>query len=75
MENNKALFADGFESALIGEGFQFDKPLAVYDYDKCLSILMERDGMSEDDAEDFMEFNVVNAYVGENTPVFINLKN
>jgi hypothetical protein len=32
---------------------------------------MERDGLNRTDAIDFMEFNVIGAYVGLNTPVFI----
>ena len=69
MEN--VLLADGFADALIGYGQQFSKILAVYDYDKCVEILMSRDGMEYDDAVEFMEYNVVGAYVGENTPVFV----
>ena len=38
--------ADGFEEALIGYGQQFNHPVAVYDTQKCLSILQDRDGMS-----------------------------
>ena len=33
-----ALMATGFEEALIGFGYQFNKPLAVYDRNKCLNI-------------------------------------
>jgi hypothetical protein len=32
---------------------------------------MERDGMSSDEAIEYMEFNVIGAYVGELTPAFI----
>ena len=65
------LLADGYETALIGVGQQFNVAMAVYDYDKCIEILMERDGMSHEDATEWMEINVVGAYVGENTPVFV----
>jgi len=33
---------------------------------------MKRDGMTEHEAHEFMEFNVVSAFVGEFTPLFIN---
>jgi hypothetical protein len=46
--------------------------VACYDFETCVKILMERDGMSEDDAVEFMEFNVVGAYVGELTPLFLH---
>jgi hypothetical protein len=67
----KALLASGFEDALIGIGQQFNQELAIYDYDKCVEILMKRDGMSYYDANDFMEYNVIGAYVGPGTPVFL----
>ena len=65
------LLADGFEQALIGLGRQFNKYLAVYSREECIKVLMYRDGMSREDANEFFDFNVVGAYVGENTPVFI----
>ena len=65
------LFADGFEDAFLGYGRQFNKLLAIYDYDKCIDILHKRDGMTLTDALEYMEFNVVGAYVGEHTPVFL----
>jgi hypothetical protein len=48
-----------------------DEPVVAYDYEKCLNVLIERDGMSRTDSIDFLEFNVIGAYVGLNTPVFI----
>jgi len=45
------LFADGFEAAFLGIGVQFNRELAIYDRQKCVEILMERDGMDEDEAE------------------------
>lgn len=68
--NSEALFADGFDDAIVGYdavGFR-----VVYDYDKCSDTLMKRDGMTEHEAHEFMEFNVVSAFVGEFTPLFIN---
>lgn len=66
------LLADGFEQAIIGVGSKFpDEESVVYDYDKCVSILMERDSMTQDDAVEYMEFNVVQAYVGKATPIFV----
>ena len=70
--NPEAMMADGFDEAILGMCIQFgDEPIVAYDYEKCLNILMERDEMNRTDAIDFMEFNVIGAYVGLNTPVFI----
>ena len=68
--NPDAVFADGFDEAIIGYdavGFR-----VVYDYDKCSEILMKRDGGTIHDAHEYMEFNVVGAYVGDFTPIFIH---
>ena len=65
------LLADGFEAAYLGVCRRFNTYAALYDYDKCVAVLMGRDEMSYEDAVGFMEFNVLGAYVGESTPVFL----
>jgi len=67
--DQELLLADGFEEAFIGVATQFDKPMAVFDRQKCIQILM-RD-MSEEEAYEYFSFNVEGAYVGETTPAFI----
>lgn len=71
--NEEALFADGFEDALIGYVEIFSKTIALYDRDKCIEILMKRDGMDYEGAIEFFDFNVTGAYVGESTPGFATL--
>lgn len=68
--DEKVLLADGFEEALIGYATQHSRALAVYDREKCIKILIERDEMSEEEAEEFFSFNVAGAYMGEYTPLF-----
>jgi hypothetical protein len=68
--NENALFADGFDHAIVG--YDANGFCAVYDYDKCLKVLMERDDMTYPEAHEYMEFNVVSAYVGDSTPIFIH---
>jgi|TARA_R110000796_G_scaffold166019_3_gene282888 hypothetical protein len=63
------LVADGFEEAFMGVTNDWGPPRAVYSYDHCLQVL-ERD-MNYLDAIEYMEFNVVGAYVGEQTPIFV----
>jgi len=70
--NPEAMMADGFDDAVMGMCIQFgDEPVVAYDYEKCINVLCKRDGMSRTEAIDFLEFNVIGAYVGLNTPVFI----
>jgi hypothetical protein len=69
-EDETVLLADGFEEALVGIGRQFTKPpFAIYDRDKCIEIL-SRD-MSHEEAEEHFQFNVEGAWVGDQTPVFL----
>lgn len=67
--DTEILLADGFEDAFLGIAFQFNNPIAIFDYEKCLQILIE-DGMSIEDAEEYLEFNVTSAWIGKNTPAF-----
>ncbi len=66
----EALFADGFDKAIMG--WEASSCVVVYDYLKCMNILMERDGMAKQEAHEYMEFNVINAYVGDFTPSFVH---
>tara|TARA_R110002020_G_scaffold330688_1_gene546305 strand:+ start:107 stop:373 length:267 start_codon:yes stop_codon:yes gene_type:complete len=67
------LLAEGFEDAFMGVVESFGiKPRACYDRDKCIDLLSEA-FMTPDEAEEFFQFNVEGAYVGEFTPAFISL--
>ena len=72
LEDNECLLADGFDDALIGitEGMN---PVSVYDTDKCIEVLMRDHEMNQDEAVDYFYYNVVGAYVGEKTPVFLRM--
>lgn len=61
-------FADGLDAAIIG----FDPNLwrVVYSRNKVIELLQYRDQMSEEDALDFAEYNIFNAYIGDSTPVW-----
>ena len=69
--NEDLLLADGFEDAFLGIGQQFNKQFAIYDKERCLQILVERDGMTPEEATEYFSFNVTGAWVGESTPVFL----
>ena len=66
------LLADGFDDAFIGVSQRINEPLlAVYSYDKMVEVLVVRDGMTEDEACEYIDFNVVGAWVGEQTPIIV----
>jgi len=66
--------ADGLEEAFLGlvMHFQTIYPIACYDYHKVLEIFM-RDGMTEEEAIEHFEYNVIGAYVGDRTPCYLTL--
>lgn len=67
----EVMFADGLDEAIIG--WEASSNVVVYDYHKCMKIFMDRDGMDKHEAHEFMEFNVVSAYVGDFTPSFVHI--
>ena len=72
-ENPQALFADGFDDAIIGISRRCGKdPLVAYSREKCIDVLMKRDKMDEEEANEFFDFNVIGSYVGVGTPVFVD---
>jgi len=72
--NEDLLTADGLDDALIGYVEQFGRPpVALYDREKCIQILMERDGMDREGAEEFFEFNTIGAWVGDTTPAYATI--
>lgn len=69
--DDEMLFADGYDEAILGFSQRCGEPaVVVYDRQKVISCLV-KDGLSEDEAEEFFEFNVVGAWVGPRTPVFL----
>ncbi len=68
------LLADGFDPAFLGVGRTFNGPaVAVYDKNIIITIL-HKDGMSVDEAYEYFDYNVAGAYVGERTPMFVEIK-
>lgn len=71
--NPEALLADGLEDALVGYTLNHHHAhVAVYDYDRCVEVLVSRDGMTHEDADEFLQFNTLGAYVGEHGPLYVS---
>lgn len=64
------LTADGFDDAIIGFCERSDR--VVYSITKCINILINEHGMSDEDAIEYFYYNVEGAYFGEHTPIFCN---
>ena len=72
--NPDALLADGLEEAVVGYTLNHHHAVvAVYDYEKCVTALVNRDGMTPEDADEFLQFNTLGAFVGENGPLFVRI--
>ena len=64
--------ADGFDAAIIGIHIESER--VIYSKDRMINILMD-DDMEYEDAVEFLAYNVWGAYVGENTPMYIDEMN
>ena len=71
-ENILFLEEDEMDVAILGlaQGFG-SEPTVAYSVPKILEVLMTRDGMSYEDADEFFQFNIIGSYNGECMPVFI----
>ncbi len=64
-------FADGHDDAIVGVADREGVPVVVYDARLILDALQTRDGMDRDEAQEFFEFNIAGAWIGEQTPIFL----
>ena len=66
------LLMDGFDEAFIGWSQRMNEPiLAVYSWDLMMKVCVDRDGMTDEEAEDYISFNCLGAWVGEQTPIIV----
>jgi hypothetical protein len=65
------IILDGFDEAIIGVVERIGLLAVCYDKHKILKILM-RD-MNETEAIDYYEFNILGAYMGESSPVYLDV--
>lgn len=72
MLGESALLLDGFDEAFIGLSQRINEPLlAVYSYDKMVDVLVQRDEMEYEEAVEYIDFNVIGAWVGSQTPLIV----
>jgi len=66
------LKADGFDEAIIGYTYDIvaQEERLIYSVEKCIEILMQ-DDMDYLDAREYLDFNTIGAYVGKQTPIFL----
>ena len=67
-----SITVDGFNNAKIGVMSRAGQDdIFVYDYQRCITILMAREQLTEEEAEEWMEVNVASAWMGDGTPGFV----
>ena len=65
--------ADGLDRAIMGTVVSFGRRETVlYSVSQILDILMERDGMTPDEALEFFHHNILGSYTGEGMPAYLN---
>jgi hypothetical protein len=67
----KMIIADGMDYALLGATVKDGKNVAVYSVERCVETLINDHGMEAEEAWEYFDFNILGAYVGEQTPIFV----
>ncbi len=68
----EAVLVDGFDDCIIGVGYRggSGSSVIVYDRNQIVDKLAKRDGMSCEEADEYFDYNIAGAYLGNNTPIF-----
>lgn len=68
-----AILLTDLEDCIIGVVEEFGTGRRIlYDKNKIIKKLQERDLMTEQDAEEFYDYNILGLYAGEQNPVFLD---
>lgn len=71
-EDLECITWDNCDDALVGYAERCGQPaLAVYDYEKLVEVFLAQ-GMSQEEAVEWIEFNIAGAWVGEQTPLLLH---
>ena len=64
----EALMATGLDEAVIGVDRYSER--VIYSVKKIITILMTRDGMTEEEALEHYDYNIEGGWVGDQTPIW-----
>jgi hypothetical protein len=67
MADPEAIVWDDFDDAIVGTD---NMGRIVYDINKMIDVLRQ-DDMTEEEAQEYLDFNVLSTYVGDLTPVHV----
>ena len=60
-----------FDEAILGVASRINTVAVCYSESKIIEILMREDGMDYDEAFEYYQFNIIGAWMGEHTPVYL----
>ena len=67
------MFSVNFDNTIIGVSMGIScGTKVVYDAEEMARTLVVSEGITEQEAWEYLEFNTFNAYVGDNTPIFVS---
>ena len=72
LEDEEILIPNGYADAFLGIT-DLEPRRAVYSKQAMIEVLLNEDEMTYEDAVEWLEHNTWNAYVGENTPIYIEV--
>jgi len=68
----ETLFMDGHDSAILGVASRFGMYVVVaYDYQQVIANLVDG-GMPLEEAQTWFDYNMIGAWLGDYTPLFVN---
>jgi len=71
-EESKALFVDEYDDCILGIARRFGiEEVVAYDYDKMIA-KMVKEGLSVEEAREHFDFNIIGAWMGDGTPIFVS---
>lgn len=68
MIKDNTIFLNGLDNACLGVVFSGQ---SVYHYDLLVDEVMKQRSLTKIEAVSFVDFNIVNAYLGECTPIIV----
>lgn len=68
---NKMKKWDNCDEAIIGKGVRCgQEPVLVYDYNKLIKVF-KKEGMSEEESMEWIDYNIIGAWIGDDTPIIL----
>lgn len=72
--DEEMMIIDGFDHCILGVCSMIGQPdIVAYDRDEVILTLINREGMTEEEAEEYFSYNQIGAWVGDSAPCFVKI--